>query len=181
MAGPIRPGEPLPPAYQGVREIFEFTNWDGRHTRFNCGQAAACTLLTHHRMLPPRAESMQSIEQAFPPDNFSGYLGTSRRCVEHICRNHGLTVNAVTGERELRLHLSNSRPVIVMLGLDGPKVLRWRLPTGHWMVAYGFDDQFVYLTNWGRMNWDEFRTRWRMLVPRLIHMRGTGLVKWDRP
>ena len=31
-------------------------NWDGRHTRFNCGQAAACTFLTHHGKLEAIAD-----------------------------------------------------------------------------------------------------------------------------
>jgi hypothetical protein len=176
MAGAVRPGEPLPPTYRGVREIFEFTNWDGRHTRFNCGQAAACTFLTHYHFIPPRSEAMQSIEHASPPDNFGGYLGTSRRCVEHICRSHGLLIEGVVGENELRWHIGSNRPVIVMLGVSGPKFLRWQLPAGHWMVAYGFDDEHIYLTNWGKMKWDEFRAGWQSIVPRLIQMRESGLV-----
>jgi hypothetical protein len=45
------------------------------------------------------------------------------------------------------------------------------------MVAYGFDSDFVYLTNFGRMSWSDFRMGWRSLVPRLISMgqRGLGL------
>ncbi len=176
MAGRVHPSEPLPPTYRGLYEIFEFTNWDGRHTRFNCGQAAACTFLTHYQMLPAKAEVMPAIEIDFPPDNFGGFLGTSRRCVEHICRNHGLKLEGVAGENELRWQLGRNRPVIVMLGIARRRFLRWHLPTGHWMVAYGFDDEHVYLTNWGRMKWDEFRVGWGSIVPRLIHMRERGLI-----
>jgi hypothetical protein len=176
MAGLIRPGDSLPFDYRGVDEIFEFTNWDGRHTRFNCGQAAACTFLTHHHFLPRQAEAMHAIEERFPPDNFSGYLGTSRRCVEHICRNHGLDVGSFSGENELRWHIDKNQPVIVMLGVTGPRILRWRLPAGHWMVAYGYDREYIYLTNWGRMTWTEFRTGWGSFVSRLIRMRECGLV-----
>lgn len=63
-----------------------------------------------------------------------------------------------------------------MLGVPGGQFLRWELPGGHWMVACGFDQEHVYLTNWGKMTWMDFEARWNKLVPRLINMRGTGLV-----
>jgi hypothetical protein len=50
------------------------------------------------------------------------------------------------------------------------------LPGGHWMVAYGFHPEKVYLTNHGPMPWDEFRRGWASFVPRLIGMRRKGLV-----
>ena len=43
------------------------------------------------------------------------------------------------------------------------------------MVAYACDGAGVYLTNWGKMGWDEFRSGWGALVPRLIGMRRRGL------
>ena len=66
----------------------------------------------------------------------------------------------------------------MMVELPGPQVWRWRAPVGHWMVAYGYDDRRVYLSNYGPdgMLWDEFRRAWGGLVPRLISMRNTGLV-----
>jgi hypothetical protein len=63
-----------------------------------------------------------------------------------------------------------------MLGISAGKL--WNcidLPGGHWMVAYGFDDEYVYLTNHGKMTWPEFRRGWNGLVPRLIRMNGRGL------
>jgi hypothetical protein len=50
------------------------------------------------------------------------------------------------------------------------------MPAGHWMVAYGFDKDNVYLTNWGCMSWEGFRQGWDALVPRLIGMSHRGLV-----
>lgn len=175
MAGLIRPDDCLPERYRGLEAIFEFVNWDGRHTRFNCGQAAACTFLTHHGKLEASADVMPSIEREFPPDNLGGWLGTSRRRVEQICRGFDLATEAIQGEAELRLSLADQRPAIVMLSTPGPKILRWRLPAGHWMVAYGFDDRHIYLSNWGRMEWDLFRERWQGFVPKLIQMDNRGL------
>ena len=44
------------------------------------------------------------------------------------------------------------------------------------MVAYGFDNDYLYLTNHGRMTWGDFRAGWDAVVPRLISMRRKGLV-----
>jgi len=44
------------------------------------------------------------------------------------------------------------------------------------MVAYGFDKDYLYLTNHGRMTWGDFRAGWDAVVPRLISMRRKGLV-----
>jgi hypothetical protein len=175
MAAWIRTSDSLSRDYRGLRDLFEFTNWDGRHTRFNCGQAAACTFLTHHGVLKPHAAAMLDVEQSHPPDNLGGWLGTSRRRVERICNSHGQQLGEVTGEAELRCYLGDGKPVIVMLGVPGRRVGPWHVPLGHWMVAYGFDDEFVYLSNQGRMTWGEFRAGWSTLVPRLIRMHGRGL------
>jgi hypothetical protein len=175
MAGLLKPMDPLSQQYRGLGEIFEFTNWDGRQTRVNCGQAAACTLLTHHGMLPRIGEVMLEVERAHPPDNLGGYLGTSRCCVRRICRAFGLKLEEAVGESTLRSHLASSQPVLVTLGVPGPRLWRWQLPVGHWMVAYGFDDSGVYLTNWGRMGWDEFRAGWQSFIPGLVQMRRRGL------
>lgn len=180
MAQTIRPGEPLPPGYLGLPEFFEFDNWDGRWTKFNCGQAAACSLLRHYGRLEAVAEAMQAIERVFPPDNLGGWLGTSRSRVEEICRAAGIPLQETRGEEAIRENLSRLRPVIVMLGLPGRvRLLGFPLPVGHWMVAYGFDENFVYLSNWGRMAWEDFRRGWRSIVPRLIRMHHRGLVVAD--
>ena len=51
------------------------------------------------------------------------------------------------------------------------------MPAGHWMLAYGSDDQQIFLTNWSApgMSWDEFRYWWNGIVPRAIGMRNMGL------
>src|SRR5207253_2288719 len=165
----------------GLSSIFEYTNRDGIRARVNCGQAAAVTLLTHHRKLPAdvsRARQvMARVEEHYPPDNVAGYFGTSRRRVTGICRAYGLPLAVIEGEQELQRALAAQQPVIVMLTAAPRRVFNlFDVPGGHWMVAYGFDREFVYLTNYGRMSWSRFRSGWSSFVPRLINMRRKGLI-----
>ncbi len=167
--------------FAGLERIFEFVNSDGRLTKWNCGQAAAATLLTHHGALPPAETNacslVQMIEKQFPPDQLGGWFGSSRRRVTSICKAHGVRLAEVRGENALRAELEKNNPVIVMLGVSAGRFWRWDLPGGHWMVAYGFDAESIYLTNWGEpMAWGEFRQRWRSVVSRLIQMSERGLV-----
>jgi hypothetical protein len=165
--------------YRGLAEIFEFVNDDGALCYRNCGQAAAATLLAQHRLFTPTqttaCQVLCALEHSHPPDNFFGWFGTSRRRVTRICKAHGLELAAIDGEDRLRLELDQQNPVIVMLGVSGGKFLGFDLPGGHWMVAYGYDHDAVYLTNYGTMPWSEFRSGWSSLVPRLIQMRRRGL------
>lgn len=164
---------------EGLDRIFEYVNWDGDLSRWNCGQAAAATLLRHLNRLAELAnldDAVRDIERRFPPDQLGGWLGTGRRRVKEILRDHGVHVKELRGELQLRKQIAAGNPVIVMLGVSGGKFWKWELPGGHWMVAYAFDDTNVYLTNWNLpMPWDEFRRRWRSLVSRWIQMGERGL------
>jgi hypothetical protein len=181
MAGIITPARSPLAEYRGLAAIFEFTNEDGELFLRNCGQAAAATLLTCHGIWAPTEERagahMWRLELHFPPDNLGGRLGTSRRCVESICQAHGVPLTEVAGEEALRRELDRHNPVLVMLGVSPGTFWHIPLPGGHWMVAYGYDREHIYLTNWdeGKMPWAEFRRRWRSWVAWLIRMRRRGL------
>ncbi|MCI0639036.1 MAG: hypothetical protein L0Y72_14515 [Gemmataceae bacterium] len=171
--------------YCGVSSIFEYTNDDGTLCNTNCGQAAAATFLTYHGKFAPlagdAAQVMRRLEKCFPPDNLFGLFGTSRRCVERICKAHGVSVQPIAGRAALCARLRRGQPVIVMLGVSGGNFWNWDLPGGHWMVACGFDAEHVYLTNWGHMTWQEFEAGWQKLVPRMINMHGKGLAASSNP
>ena len=179
MAAFVTPDGIASAEYRGLGSVFEYTNGDGACTRSNCGQAAAATFLTLHGKLEPAEEKagriMAGIERHYPPDNLGGLFGTSRRRVTRICKAHGIRVRPIEGEPALLAQLDLRRPVIVMLGVSAGKLWKWNLPGGHWMVAYGCDAGHVYLTNWGKMTWPDFRAGWDAFVPRLIGMRRRGL------
>jgi hypothetical protein len=45
------------------------------------------------------------------------------------------------------------------------------------MVAYGYDANNIYLTNWSgpSMTWEEFRRCWGSVVSRMLSMRNMGI------
>jgi hypothetical protein len=181
MASRIYPDGADPESYRGLPSIYEFINSDGGLRQYNCGHAAACSFLTFNgdpASDPDDAgQLIRAVEEAHPPDNMGGWFGVSRRRMERICRAHGIELEAVEGEEQLRASLATNRPVIVVTGMPGPRVWRWHLPKAHWMVAYGYDDRQIFLTNWSApaMTWPEFRGWWNSFVPGLIHMRNVGL------
>lgn len=180
MACLITP-DPADADYQGLDAIFEYTNDDGELCRRNCGQAAAATLLTSHGAWQPMPEQasfrMGHLEMHFPPDNLGGLWGTSRRCLERICRAHQLRLITVEGEAALRRALERRNPVAVMIGVSPRKFCGIPLPGGHWLVVYGYDRHGVHVTNWvgGSITWPEFRQRWATWLGLLIGMRRRGL------
>src|SRR5262245_30598921 len=100
--------------------------------------------------------------------------------VARICAAFGVPLREVSGEAALRACLARREPVLVMLGVSAGRWRRFDLPGGHWMGAHACDAGGVYLTNKGKMSWDEFRRGWAALVPRLINMRWRGLVARGR-
>jgi hypothetical protein len=183
MASLIRPVQPGK-AYHGAASLFEFRNSDGKLARANCGQAAAATLLKFHGhldMAEDRAQQiMADLERLHPPDNIGGLFGTSRRRVIRICKAFGLKVQTIEGEDAVKKELARHNPVIVMLRVAAGTFLGYNLPGGHWMVAYGYDAEHVFLSNRGKMTWDDFRAGWSGIVPRIVGMRRRGLAALSR-
>jgi hypothetical protein len=181
MASLVSAGDKWSAEYHGLPSIFEFTNADGQLPRVNCGQAAAATLLAFYGKVSPATQSpsqiVTNLEKGHPPDNLAGIFGSSRRRITRIFRRRGVRIRVLVGEEDLRETVSQGQPVIVVIGVRaGTLFHRFDLPGGHWTVAYGFDGEHIYLTNYGRMTWDDFRRAWMSFVPRLIDMHGKGLV-----
>lgn len=164
--------------FRGLPGLCEFTNEDGAQWRYNCGQAAVATVLRHLEPAHPENLLMPWLEKEHGPDNLWGWLGTSRRRVERGLRAKGYRPGTLQGEASLRERLARQVPVIVAVQLSVGKFWKFDIPSGHWMVAFGFDEEHIYLTNWwdNRMTWEEFRTGWFGWVPALTNMRGTGVI-----
>jgi hypothetical protein len=179
MARIIRATSADPSQYRGLEWIFEYTNQDGALSKWNCGQAAAATFLTHHGAMDPlrAADNVVWLEQHHPPDQLAGWFGTGRRRVERMLRAFDVPVADVFGIDRLRRELERANPVILMLGMSQGNWLGFDLPGGHWMVAFGCDAQHVYLTNGRPMRWDEIEASWQCVAARWIRMNGRGLAR----
>lgn len=185
MADYYQPSLTADSRYTGLTELFGYINADGDCKGTNCGLAASATLLTYMggmraTMTPsPLANpNLAVLESQFPPNILGGLAGTSRGRVERILDAFGYHTEEVAGEVALRAALQKSEPVAVMLQIPGKTVMGIQLPGGHWMVAYGYDAERIYLTNWHdfTMSWDEFRRGWSGWIPWCINMERKGLV-----
>ena len=165
--------------YRGLDWIFEYTNQDGALSRWNCGQAAAATFLTHHGIMEPLTASanMAWLEKHHPPDQVGGWFGTGRRRIERIMREFRVELMEAGGVAGIRRELERSNPVILMLGMSRGKLLGFDLPGGHWMVAFGCDAQNIYLTNGWPIPWRELPASWNTFTARWIRMNGRGLAR----
>jgi hypothetical protein len=177
MAQIIRPALENPSLYRGLDCIFEYTNHDGALTRWNCGQAALATFLTHHGRMDPvaAADNMAWLEAHHPPDQFGGWFGTGRRRVERALHAFQLEALELAGEEEIKRQLDQKYPVLLMIGCPSYRLLGIDLPGGHWMVAFGHEGDLVHLTNRGAMTWSEIRAGWKSITARWIGMTGVGL------
>lgn len=184
MAGYYQPLPAPPPGYQGLPSLFGYRNDDGKLSGTNCGLAASATLLTMLGKMPVEMtttvhtnSNMLALESTYPPNILGGLAGTSRGRVEQILDAYGVRSVEVDGEEGLRGSLAAKQPVAVMLQVPGSTFMGITFPAGHWMVAFGFDEQRIYLTNWDidGMTWEEFRGGWSQLYPWCINMDRKGL------
>jgi uncharacterized protein YvpB len=199
MASVVTPNSTSGPGFKGLSSIFQYRNQDGQKQDTNCGQAAACTMLTYRGKLTRDTTvpnpNMITLETSYPPDNLGGVFGTSRKQVEKILTGYSLNISTVSGKDDLKQSIQNLKPVIVMtsvtfqtlpvfrtpsisvFGVTLPSVSTPKeIPSAHWMVAYAYDDAKVYLTNYGSMTWDEFLGRWDSAIGKAINMQSKGLV-----
>ena len=166
----------LPPStdtYKGVGDpIIEFVNEDGKFSGWNCGQAAVASLLCQRVPGASYSPLMTELEANFGPDNPFN-LGTSPRQVRRALKAYGLNVKTVRGQHNLKRHM----PCIITFKFELMKVLGVSIPTAHWMMAYGYDDDYVYVTNWwdNRIAWPEFMAGWDWWGLNLMSVRAAAI------
>lgn len=151
--------------FAGIRDLFAFENQDGRLHRWNCGQAAAATLIHFYGRLTDARDPLPAFlefERRFPPDVAGGWLGTSRRRLEKALKAYGLRAAPIRGREALERSLREGVPALVMLGFPSHRLRGGiDLPGGHWMVAWGRDDDRLHLSNWGGLCWEDLPRYWK--------------------
>lgn len=158
MTMPTMISPPDNASYKGINKPFiEFVNEDGKLSKWNCGQAAAASLIKY---LKPENETemlMALLELHFRPNNPFG-MGTSPRQIRRMLKAYEIETIIVRGKEEMQANI----PCILTYQFELTKFLGISIPTAHWMMVYGYDDDYIYLTNWwdNRMSWSDFLSGW---------------------
>jgi hypothetical protein len=177
--------------YKGLCGMWQFTNHDFPSTGNTCGQAAAATIITHWEKARNDANFKRTLASFlysnYGPNNALGLLGTSwQQVVNSVTIPYKMSWRKVSGESDLRTELAKGVPVIVMIDSER---LRQRgysyLPSpvgisGHWVVVYGYDSGFYYVTNHPN-NWisrKDFLESWNTWIHGGFDGGNRGYVFW---
>lgn len=176
----------------GRGSIYQYTNNPGAWLNNNCGQAAAATMLTFHRVQAKYAlnskggtDLQDTLDKVFPPDlradNLFGFrinCGTSPNRVMSACSNYGLNCWLMSGhEEKLRYWVSWGYPCIVITNVNK---LGWKnkgksMDGLHYQVVYAYSegknkqsetDDYYWLTNNNgspKVRRDIFKSAWVVL------------------
>jgi ABC-type bacteriocin/lantibiotic exporter with double-glycine peptidase domain len=122
--------------FVGIPHFMEFTNEDGNMPDYNCGQAAVATLAHYYGM----HVGVKELEERYGPNIMLGYLGTSRLQIERCLTS--LELKPVMYDNMLQF------PCITLHQFEYTKKWGISIPSGHWMVVFGADKDYYYVSNW---------------------------------
>ena len=160
--------------YYGICTIAEFKNNDFPIMATACGQAAAVTALWHAGLnvtyKDPAALAQQFYQYAPPKITIAGLvekkndLGTDWRQIENglnAYSKQGIRYNWQKGKSALQNELRKGNTCLIMLDIGTLPQFDYKWG-GHWVVAYGYDNGYVYVTNFknNRMSWDQLHKAW---------------------
>ncbi|TCJ12653.1 hypothetical protein EPD60_15420 [Flaviaesturariibacter flavus] len=161
--------------YNGICAITEFTNDDFPVRNTTCGQAAAVTAMWHAGLGAsygdPKALAKSFYGYAPPKITVGGLveakgsLGTDWRQINYGLdgyKSQGIRYNWQKGIDALKNELRKNVPCLFMLDTGTLPQYGYKWFTGHWVVAYGYDSKYVYVTNFpdNKMTWDELKKAW---------------------
>ena len=92
----------------------------------------------------------------------SNTLGTDWKQVnqglDKLGKEYGIQYAWIEGIPEIKKYLSMQLPVMVMLDAGALPELNNKWWVGHWVTAFAYDNNYVYVTNFpnNRMTWSEF-------------------------
>lgn len=162
--------------YYGICQIAEFKNPEFPILETTCGQAAAVTALWHvglNAVYGKPGELVKSFYDYAPPKitipkvlEVSYSLGTDWRQMEYGLNGYsgqGIRYNWQKGKAALQNELRKGNPCLIMIDMGTLPPYNWQ-SGGHWVVAYGYDNGSVYVTNLANLNnkmsWDQLHKAW---------------------
>jgi Peptidase_C39 like family len=168
--------------FVGLGSIYQFVNEDGQNPDNVCGQAACATLLTYCGLMRAELATLREIEQNYPPDLFFGKLGTSPLHIQKILEHYGANnLQKANNIDALKQCVSSSFPVICLIqntgGLFGLK------DGAHWFVVFAYDDDGVFVTNYGipcHLSWSDFKEKWDSPLATMASLDFKGITNASR-
>jgi hypothetical protein len=160
--------------YYGMCAITEFTNSDFPVTKTTCGQAAVVTAMWQAGLKAsndPKKLAKNFYNYAPPKITVGGLvpiqgsLGTDWRQINYGLdgyKGQGIRYNWQKGTDALKNELRKNVPCLIMLDTGTLPQYGYQWYTGHWVVAYGYDSRYLYVTNFpnNKMTWDELKKAW---------------------
>ncbi len=179
QTSPVRGDNPagMPPGFAGRTGLPAHVNAGALDSYRACGQAAAASVIETWQPWRRHGDSdpgtVQHLERAYGHDVEFGIFGTSPALMQQMLKGEGLSASWGDGETSLRAWVGSGYPAIVLQDV-GPS---WHTVGLHWTMVWGYDDNYVYLSNWSgddghdRVSWSVFRQGWTDGVL----MRGSGV------
>jgi hypothetical protein len=184
----------LATGYKGRCEIYQFTNDDFPNRNNSCGQAAIATAMWTIGLKDKYAsdhEFAKSIWAYAPPKitlgnliQLQGSLGSDWRQLNYALdgygKLYGVKYSWITGEAEIKKYLAMNLPVVIMLDTGTLKQFNYQWFTGHWVTAFGYDKDYIYVSNFpeSRMSWAELGAAFRGNLAQLHGTSGRAMVVW---
>ena len=155
--------------YHGQCDLFQFTNYDFPSSGNTCAQAAMATAiwtvgLTYNNSDKALAKALYAYA---PPKitlgniiELKGTLGTDWHQVNYGLdgfAKQGIKYTWVTGVPEIKKYLNMNLPVMLMLDTGTLPQYNYKWWTGHWVTAFGYDQNYIYVSNFpnNRMTWKQ--------------------------
>lgn len=158
----------------GGRSVFQFTNWDFPVTGTTCGQAAAATAMWNVGLKQTwnnnASDFARQLYNYAPPKitiggvvNLGSSLGTDWRQMSYAFdgyKKYGIKYGWFKGRDLLNKYIDMGLPCIIMMDMGVFGANLWG--RGHWVVAYGRDNNGYYVTNNSSnyLSWNDLNRAW---------------------
>jgi hypothetical protein len=175
---------PATTGYKGLPGIWQYDNYAPApvNSGTSCGQAAVATILTHWGLAGRVAngQPVTDVWKTHPPNVAFGLGGSSAGLVEAALKSRGFKTPFISGEANLLHYVGQRYPVVVLIDV-GAITSQWGL---HWVVVYGYDSNWVYVTNWNatstpyKISRANFRKAWDTWATWGAGMSNKAIVPW---
>jgi hypothetical protein len=150
----------------------------------SCGQAAIATALTAWGKMQPAAsgQPVTTVWNKYPPNVAFGLAGTGWDQVDRALKGFGMKTYVNRGLSDLKAQIKAGRPSLVMVDVGAVSSV-WG---GHWVVAYAYDKDGIYVTNWNFngspyinfLSYADFNKAWTGNIPQLGGFNGWFITPW---